>query len=504
MNRKDNGSHTEGPPHPGNTWSRDRARVRRWVAAGATGCMLAAAPAAPAAQTRPVLEQLTVSTTLLPGFAPSVHDYVVRCDGSTSVRVSARAQGGAEVFVDGVKRRRAAIRLEPGQAFTVEARVGGAAGSYSVRCLPPDFPAFTETRLGRTPYWYVVTPSLSLATARGNYVAIFDGNGVPVWWYRATKPPIDAKLLPGPLVAYATYPVDSHAAYDLRGLDGQLVRRVTAPAGLVDDHELQRRANGDLVFLVARPKQHVDLSALGGATDATVLEDEIDEIAPNGKLVWSWSTDGHISVSEAARWASTAVKPVPLPAGGTGYDVFHANAVSLHGSTVLLSLRQTDAVYAIDRASGSILWKLGGTPTPYSLTVVGDPDVEPLGGQHDARLLPDGTLTVFDDGTFLGRAPRAVHYRIDTASRTATLVDQITDPQATESVCCGSARRLGDGNWLISWGSGPLVGEYEPDGTPVFRLDFNDLFSYRAVAVARSRLSAVALRAGMDAMHPRR
>ena len=168
---------------------------------------------------------------------------------------------------------------------------------------------------------------------------------------------------------------------------------------------------------------------------------------------------------------------------------------------MLLSLRQTDGIYAIDKATGEILWKLGGTPTAQSLTVVGDPyGADPLGGQHDVRVLPDGTITVFDDGTFLGRPPRAVHYRIDAAAHTATWLGQITDPAIGTSLCCGSARMLADGNWEVSWGGDDVVGEYEPDGTPLFTMTFDGLFSYRAEPVEESRLSAAELRAGMNAM----
>ena len=42
------------------------------------------------------------------------------------------------------------------------------------------------------------------------------------------------------------------------------------------------------------------------------------------------------------------------------------------------------AVYSIDRSTGDINWKLGGTHTPESLEVKNDPNGDyPLGGQHD-------------------------------------------------------------------------------------------------------------------------
>jgi hypothetical protein len=63
---------------------------------------------------------------------------------------------------------------------------------------------------------------------------------------------------------------------------------------------------------------------------------------------------------------------------------------------------------------------------------------------------------------------------------------------------------MADGDWLVSWGGDPVVGEYRPDGTPVFTLTFADgLFSYRAVPVAPERLTIGELRAAMDALSQR-
>ena len=89
---------------------------------------------------------------------------------------------------------------------------------------------------------------------------------------------------------------------------------------------------------------------------------------------------------------------------------------------MLISLRHTDAVYRLDRATGAIEWKLGGTPTDESLAVLNDPlAADPLGAQHDIRYLGDGEISIHDNGTDLGRAPRAVRYRVEGSS--ATLLD---------------------------------------------------------------------------------
>jgi hypothetical protein len=150
-----------------------------------------------------------------------------------------------------------------------------------------------------------------------------------------------------------------------------------------------------------------------------------------------------------------------------------------------------------------VLWKLGGVHSDKSMTVLGDPQAAyPLGGQHDARILPDGTLTVHDNNTGLAPALRAVRYRIDERLRTARLIQAVSDPQIPFSGCCGSARRLDDGSWLTSWGGNPVVAGYSPGGARTFALVFGGVFSYRANPVPRS-VSTQALRSGIDAQFPR-
>jgi hypothetical protein len=110
---------------------------------------------------------------------------------------------------------------------------------------------------------------------------------------------------------------------------------------------------------------------------------------------------------------------------------------------------------------------------------------------------------VHDNGTLLNRAPRVVRYRIDTSARTARLVETVTDSRITASGCCGSARKLSTGGWLIDWGGTTTTSEYTWSGARVSTLAYLPFWSYRADPIAKGRLSADALRDGMDAMFPR-
>src|SRR5439155_7913841 len=110
-----------------------------------------------------------------------------------------------------------------------------------------------------------------------------------------------------------------------------------------------------------------------------------------------------------------------------------------------------------------------------------------------------------DNGTQSNRPPRAVRYSIDTTARTATLVENVTDPAVTNSTCCGSARKLAGGNWVIAWGCDPQVEELTPSGTVVFSLTLGGstkFSSYRAYPVTSASWGG-ALDTGMSTRYPR-
>jgi len=146
-------------------------------------------------------------------------------------------------------------------------------------------------------------------------------------------------------------------------------------------------------------------------------------------------------------------------------------------------------------------WKLGGTKRPQSLRVIGDRLSPTFSNQHDARVLPDGTVTVYDNRSFVG-PPRAVRFGIDPATRTATFLEQVTD-RVDRSGSMGSARKLAGGDWVVSWGGSDLMSELTPSGGVVWHLKMRHWINYRTVPIPFGRLKTSALRAAMDRMHPR-
>jgi hypothetical protein len=329
-------------------------------------------------------------------------------------------------------------------------------------------------------------------TADRHYGIIFNNRGVPMWWYDA--PTQDTNVLPnGNVLLFDRSPF----RWEIRRLDGSLVRTLDAVGPPADPHDLQFLGNGNYLFGAYVPQNNVDTSAYGGSSDATVLNTELVQVSPDDQVVWDWKSQGRISLEETGRfWRRSVNKPTPW-----GYDIQHWNSIEPAGDSVIASFRHLDAVYKIRKSTGNIVWKLGGTTTPRSLEVERDPRGSTFGAQHDARVLSDGTVTVFDNRTNLGqKRPRAVRFRIDEANRTATLVQSITDPDVPTSYCCGSARRLGNGDWLIGWGRKNPIGGYKPNGERTFLLTPDSGWSYRAAPVPAGALSAEDLREGMRAM----
>lgn len=472
-------------------------QLRRSLQIAAALAVSGLALLAPAAAAAPS-QQLEVSTTpaLYPAFSTSTFDYVVRCDGNP-VRVHVVTPPNVKVSVDGQSLRKgtfdAQVAVTNGQEFTVVARASGQSSTtYYVRCLPTDFPGFSAQRSG-TPQaaFYVTAPTLG--GPGSPYVAIFDNHGAPVWWAKSPAQPVDATFLPDGNIAWAQFGAQIPGDFGERTLSGSLVRTIHGQGGVTNFHDLQQVPGGD--YLIAQTvHRQVDTTPCGGSSSQDVVAHDIQQVHPDNSLVWHWDTAAHIPASEVdPLWYDQC----------RGGDPYHWNAVERDGGSVLVSYRHLNAIYKVDIASGDIVWKLGGTPTAKSLTIVGDPD-NGFSGQHDVRALGDGTITLHDNESRRSFSPRAVRYRIDEGARTATLVEQVSHPDVPSSGCCGSARRLPGGDWVMGWGADPVVTEQTAAGETRFKLTFaNGVFSYRTQPLTSSAVGIGALRAGMNSQFPR-
>jgi Arylsulfotransferase (ASST) len=446
----------------------------------------------------PTTLAITTTPGLYPTFDRNVADYVARCGDGAPVTVSVAAPNGTLVSVDGKPfasgRFTASVTRTAGQDFAIVLlEPSRPATTHFVRCLPTDFPVWYFQRTGDAAAGYTLTRPIQGADA--TYPMILDRNGVPVWWGPKQHAFLSQITSDGHIVSV----LDSGA--EERTLAGGLVRSVPISGGVADGHDFALLPNGHFVLIATIVKSGVNLTSIGGPAGTSVFDQVIEEIDPGtGNVVWTWDPMDHIAFDAMdPQW-----RPGFITGGAAPYDVFHWNSIQYTGDGYLLSFRHLDAVYKIDATTGDVAWKLGGTPEPASLSVVDDPVFtggSHFGGQHDARLLADGTVSLHDNGTNLGRAPRAVRYSIDTGAKTATLVETVTDPGISSSFCCGSARKVADGDWLVGWGgtgsASELVG-----GQRRTAFAFPGLVVYRIIPIDSGVFTPDALRVAMDAQFP--
>jgi hypothetical protein len=453
--------------------------------------------------------ELSSDPALHPSFDRGIADYVVRCRKDGSLALSVRASEGERVAIGSHDARGGdftdTLNRHPGGGVTVRVESSTRPGTYHLRCLPRDFPRWDVSRPGAPQAsGYVVTPN---GRAESGYVAVLDSRATPVWWRHASSyGPWDAKIFPGGHIGWTHYkggPFGQLKAYgyEERRLDGHRVRRIRTDETPTDTHDLQRLPNGHYLALTYVARSGVDLRKYGGDRRSRVYDGELQELTPGGRVVWRWSSHGHIKTSETRWWDTLNGAQKRKDPDERFWDLVHINSVEPDGDALIVSFRHLDAVYKIDRDTGKIVWKLGGTRRPESLDVIGDPlGDRPFSGQHDARLW-NGTLTVFDNETNRDRAPRAVRYVIDEGTHTARLVEQVDPPDDLRSGFGGSARKLPGGNWVIYWGGAPLFTEQEPEsGTQALGVSLrHEHWGLRVVPLPQS-VGIPSLRRAMDRM----
>jgi Arylsulfotransferase (ASST) len=251
----------------------------------------------------------------------------------------------------------------------------------------------------------------------------------------------------------------------------QRVATIDAGNGLrADLHDFQIAGN-QVAYITAYNVIRCDLHPLGGARNGVIIDNAVQEIDMKTGLVrWEWHTLDHVAANDSH---------APIPTNASPWDWFHLNSVDPEpNGDLLLSGRSTWAAYQLQGGSGKVLWQLGGRQSSFQMGAAAQ-----TAWQHDARLQPDGTVTLFDDGSSPRQhyQSRGVRIALDAKRHAATLVKAYTHPSPLLADSQGNMQVLPNGDAVVGWGANPDVSEFAKGGELLFDAHLAPgLGSYRA------------------------
>src|ERR687898_465794 len=132
------------------------------------------------------------------------------------------------------------------------------------------------------------------------------------------------------------------------------IARLTAGNGYNGDHHEFLISPQDTALITIYDAVPWDLSSIGGSRRGVVYQCIVQELdIQTGEVLFEWQSINHVGLEET--YATL------LQDGRPGIDYFHLNSIDVdHDNNLLVSARETSAVYKIDRKTGEVIWRLGG------------------------------------------------------------------------------------------------------------------------------------------------
>lgn len=232
---------------------------------------------------------------------------------------------------------------------------------------------------------------------------------------------------------------------------------------ITDIHDFVLTPDGH-ALLIGLDYQTIDMTVYDPdySDHATVIGAIVQELDADKNVIFEWRSWDDVEVTEALHEALFF----------SFIDYVHANSIEPDtDGNLLLSCRNLDQVIKINRATGEIMWRLGGIKNEFTFLN----DTLRFNYQHDVRRIANGNITLFDNGNYHPiKVSFAKEYRIDEVEKTVSKVWSYSHPfvngKTVRGFAMGNVQRLPDSHTLINWGSiyaGSFLGKGSPNLTEV-------------------------------------
>ncbi len=221
------------------------------------------------------------------------------------------------------------------------------------------------------------------------------------------------------------------------------------------NHTITRWSNGNTMVLRWYRVPDEMMSEIAGGFPGTELAiqgnrviwaDGLQEVTPDGKIVWEWNSLDHMDPKE---WPICPLCPRS--------EWTHANSViEMPDGNVMMCCRHISRIFIINKKTGDIIWRWGEGE---------------LAHPHDPTLVGNGNVLLFDngghrlDGTNISWS-RALEVNLKTGK--IEWEYRGNPPMEFYSALCAGCQRLPNGNTLICETMHGRVFEITPEGEVVW------------------------------------
>ena len=383
---------------------------------------------------------------------PLVQRLHLELERNASVRVEYWTDDGRRLIVDSKPAATHSIlltRLRADRTYFYRVEGTDAQGTFTTEALPSDLARIRLTAKGSPSTPLVLLHLYDPFGFRG-YAAV-NAEGEIVWYWRTVDMALGATRLTN---GDSVFMDRGRGLVELRP-DGSVVHELAQDENRELHHDVIRTPIDTLLVLAFDRRQHA----------GKLLK---------GESVWEWWPE---TGSAVKRWSSwDHLSPDHDRGPRSGDEWLHANSLALGPrGNVLVSFRLLDQVLSISPDFKHVEWRLGGVNATRALAAA-----DQYSGQHTARELDSNRLLVFDNGVKRRNSSRALE--LDLSGADAKAVWQWQPARRNRSAFVGSARRLQNGNTLVTFGmsafgesTGPIEA-YEVDrkGETVWHLEVGE------------------------------
>jgi hypothetical protein len=326
-------------------------------------------------------------------------------------------------------------------------RTLSAEGNFTTGSLPADIPVpkLTADVPARSQVGWTLT-NVEFGRTTPAKVVMYDDRGLPVWYFvhgthDDSRGDVPTELVENHVLVGAAINEPAHEV-DLSGK--VLWSGPEQSQKTFQTHSFAKTRPGNYLFNIELDK--------AVQNEATRVDDQLlEELTPELDVVWSWKLLDHV------------------PAAGTREELCHGNSLKLDAAerAAYYNCRYL-GLFKLDRASGDIVWRLGGTYDDASLgpgDFTYDPPESQFSDAHEPEVHDDGTVLLYDNGglslsSTANYHSRVLEYRLDESKKTATRVFEFPGDFDVDAwyktswytPIWGDADRLANGNILVTAG----------------------------------------------------